>query len=291
MVLDDDPTGTQAVHDVPVLLDWEGDVLARTLAARPRSLHVLTNSRALDGAAARRLVHAAAAAAVAAGARRLLLRGDSTLRGAPGGGVPGGARHRPPGPLAPRCCWHRRSRPPGRVTVGGVHLIERDGVRVPLHETEYARDGVFAYRDARLLGLRGERSGGLLRAADGTRARARAAARARGRTRWPRRWPRWPPRGAPPPSRPTPRPWDDLALIAAGLRPGRGRRRPVVARSAPAFAGCARWHPGRGAGAAARAGAPAACWWCAAPTSRPPPRQLAALLARAIRRAPWWWTC
>jgi uncharacterized protein YgbK (DUF1537 family) len=55
----------------------------------------------------------------------------------------------------------------GRITVDGVHLIERDGDRVPLHETEYARDGVFAYRDARLLTWAEDRSGGWFRAARG----------------------------------------------------------------------------------------------------------------------------
>ena len=49
----------------------------------------------------------------------------------------------------------------GRVTVGGVHLLERSGRRVPLHETEYATDGVFAYRSSRLLDWADERSHGL----------------------------------------------------------------------------------------------------------------------------------
>ena len=55
----------------------------------------------------------------------------------------------------------------GRVTVGGVHLFERDGRRTPLHETEFAHDGVFAYTSSRLLEWAEERSGGLFRAGDG----------------------------------------------------------------------------------------------------------------------------
>ena len=55
----------------------------------------------------------------------------------------------------------------GRITVGGVHLFDRDGRRTPLHETEYARDGVFAYASARLLEWADERSGGLFRAGAG----------------------------------------------------------------------------------------------------------------------------
>ena len=48
----------------------------------------------------------------------------------------------------------------GRVTIGGVHMLERDGERVPLDRTEYARDGALAYSDADLGRWAEERSGG-----------------------------------------------------------------------------------------------------------------------------------
>ncbi|MFZ1756733.1 MAG: four-carbon acid sugar kinase family protein, partial [Caldilineaceae bacterium] len=47
VALDDDPTGTQTVHDVPVLTGWGVDVLAAELARKPACFYVLTNSRAL----------------------------------------------------------------------------------------------------------------------------------------------------------------------------------------------------------------------------------------------------
>jgi uncharacterized protein YgbK (DUF1537 family) len=53
------------------------------------------------------------------------------------------------------------------VTRGGVHMIERDGASIPRDETEYARDGVFSYSTARLLGWAEERSAGLFAAANG----------------------------------------------------------------------------------------------------------------------------
>jgi uncharacterized protein YgbK (DUF1537 family) len=46
-------------------------------------------------------------------------------------------------------------------------MLERGGRRAPLHETEYASDGVFAYADARVLAWAEERTAGLLRARDG----------------------------------------------------------------------------------------------------------------------------
>jgi uncharacterized protein YgbK (DUF1537 family) len=130
-------------------------------------VHLVTNSRALSPSAARELVGAAARDALAgAPGARIVLRGDSTLRGhlreeyeaVRDATRPG---EHPPLLLAPALPSA------GRVTVGGVHLIERGGRRVPLHETEYARDGPFSYRDATLLRWAEERSGGLFAAADG----------------------------------------------------------------------------------------------------------------------------
>src|SRR3990172_7606045 len=106
------------------------------------------------------------AAREAAPRARIVLRGDSTLRGHLLEEYLGVR-----GVVAPSA-WPVLLLVPalpsaGRVTVGGVHLFERGGVRTPLHETEYARDGVFAYRSARLLDWAEERTGGLLRAGAG----------------------------------------------------------------------------------------------------------------------------
>src|SRR5438132_7950008 len=142
VVLDDDPTGTQAVADVPVLLDWDADLVARSARGRP-SLHLLTNSRALSPERAREVVRDGAETAVAAlGRPRLWLRGDSTLRAhlleeylaVRDAAYPGQS---PPLLLVPALP------PAGRITVDGVHLLQRDGRRIPLHETEYAADPSF----------------------------------------------------------------------------------------------------------------------------------------------------
>ena len=81
-VLDDDPTGTQAMADVPIVLDWSDGAVAAAVRAGDRSVHLLTNSRAHPAAAAAAVTASAARAARAAfPTARLLLRGDSTLRG------------------------------------------------------------------------------------------------------------------------------------------------------------------------------------------------------------------
>ena len=162
MVLDDDPTGVQTLAGIRVLLAWDARRIAGALAGR-RSVHVITNSRALSAEQARAVVGGAARAAVAGvDGARLALRGDSTLRGHVweeyDAVCAATASGRPPLLLAPALPLA------GRVTRGGVHLLERDGAAIPLHETEYARDGAFSYRSARLLEWAEERSNGALRA-------------------------------------------------------------------------------------------------------------------------------
>ncbi len=165
VVLDDDPTGAQAVRDVPVLFDASPDGLRA--AAGERAVHVLTNTRALAAAEAYAVTRAAAAAAASAlpGAP-VILRGDSTLRA-----------HVHEEYAAVRDALHPGAQPPlllvpalpaaGRVTLGGVHRLLVDGAAVPLERTEYARDAHFAYPDARLLAWAEHRSGGALAAAHG----------------------------------------------------------------------------------------------------------------------------
>lgn len=166
VVLDDDPTGAQALARVRVLFAWRPEQIARALAGR-RAVHLLTNARALPPEAVGDVVASGARAALAAApAAHVVLRGDSTLRGHlreelvsltrvvdPGG--------QPPVLLVPALPAA------GRVTIGGVHMIEREGVRARLDATEYARDGVFTYSDSRLLAWAEERTLGLLPAAAG----------------------------------------------------------------------------------------------------------------------------
>jgi uncharacterized protein YgbK (DUF1537 family) len=236
IVLDDDPTGTQAVADVPVLLEWDPELIREALAGGSGAVHVLTNSRAYSPARARATVRAAAAAAVAAvAAPRLALRGDSTLRAhlleeylaVCEGAFEG---RTPPLLLVPALPTA------GRVTLGGVHLLERDGRRVPLHETEYARDGTFAYRDARLLQWAEDRSGGYFRRVDG-----REVGIARLRDEGPEAVAEplleLAARGVAAACAPDAETVDDLRVIAAGLATAEARGAEILVRSAPTFVG------------------------------------------------------
>lgn len=167
VVLDDDPTGAQSQSGVPVALEWEPQLLARIAAEAPPAVHLLTNTRALFAAEAEAVTRGAAeAAALAFPGSPVFLRGDSTLRA-----------HLLPEYRGLRDALHPGREPilmlvpalpaAGRVTQDGVHYLERDGERVRLEATEYARDPDFAYTSSRLLEWAEERSNGFFPAAAG----------------------------------------------------------------------------------------------------------------------------
>jgi len=148
VVTDDDPTGTQAVADVPVLTAWDAGELDPLLRAGEPIVYLLTNSRALAEDDAAALAHdvgerVVAAARAASRPVSLVSRSDSTLRGhfpaevdalAAGAGLPD-ARVL----LAPYLGEA------GRVTAGDVHYLRQPGGWLPVADTEFARDPRFSY--------------------------------------------------------------------------------------------------------------------------------------------------
>ncbi len=235
VVLDDDPTGVQTLAGVRVLLGWDATRIRAALVGR-RAVHLVTNTRALPADRVQPLVEGAACASrEAVSTARIVLRGDSTLRG-----------HLLEEYLGVRSViapvgWPVLLLVPalpsaGRVTVGGVHLFEREGVRTPLHETEYARDGLFAYRSARLLDWAEERSAGLFAVAagrelslDGVRDGGSAAVAAAVSE--------LASRGVPAVLAPDAETVDDLEAIAAGYRTAAAAGVAIIVRCAPTFAG------------------------------------------------------
>jgi uncharacterized protein YgbK (DUF1537 family) len=167
VVLDDDPTGVQTLAGVRVLLRWDAGLVREALAGR-RAVHLITNVRALPAEEALEVTGSAARTALAGAPDALvILRGDSTLRGHLREEVLALAEVAAPGRRLPPLLLVPALPSAGRVTIGGVHMLEREGRRVPLHETEYAFDGVFAYTDARVLAWAEERTAGLVRVGDG----------------------------------------------------------------------------------------------------------------------------
>lgn len=153
VVLDDDPTGTQTVHGVPVLTQWSEEVLAAELLGSARTIYVLTNSRSLTSPQAsdlaaeigRNLNRAAATAGVSL---EIISRSDSTLRGHFPDEVDAMAKTMGsaglPYLLIP--CFFEG----GRYTIDNIHYAAGGKWLIPAAETAYARDAAFGYRNSNL---------------------------------------------------------------------------------------------------------------------------------------------
>jgi len=168
VVLDDDPTGTQTVHGIPVLTDWSIDRLRAELQSGFPAFYVLTNSRSLPLQEACELNREIAgnlnAAAALAGRKFVVVsRSDSTLRGHfPGEAeaLIGALDRQPESVLLIPFFWEG-----GRFTVGNVHYVQEGDQLVPAGQTEFADDPVFGYRASNLCEWVEEKTGGRVPAA------------------------------------------------------------------------------------------------------------------------------
>ncbi|GAA3924591.1 four-carbon acid sugar kinase family protein [Actinomadura viridis] len=167
VVLDDDPTGCQTVHDVPVftVTGPSEDLADAVLRERSPVVFVLTNSRAMDAADAaeltRTLVSVLHGRARDSGtALRIVSRSDSTLRGhfplethaiAEAAAEAGAPYH---GVLL--CPAFLEA---GRFTVEGVQWVRHGTTLRPASETEYSRDATFGYTESTITEWAAKRTG------------------------------------------------------------------------------------------------------------------------------------
>jgi uncharacterized protein YgbK (DUF1537 family) len=168
VVLDDDPTGTQTVHGIPVLTDWSVAALGTELANDLPVCFLLTNSRSFPLAEAQALNttigHNLRQAVAQVGKRvAVVSRSDSTLRGHFPGEVEALA-----GALAEDFdAWLLIPffQEGGRYTIGDVHYVAEGDTLVPAGETEFARDAAFGYRASNLCEWVAEKTAGRIAAA------------------------------------------------------------------------------------------------------------------------------
>ena len=157
VVLDDDPTGVQTVHDVSVYTDWEEESIRKGFEEKESMFFILTNSRSFSVEETTK-VHQDIAARVAKVAGELgqdfmiISRGDSTLRGhypletqllADGltkneGVVIDGEIICPFFPEG------------GRYTMDNIHYVKEQENLVPAGMTEFAKDKTFGYKSSDL---------------------------------------------------------------------------------------------------------------------------------------------
>lgn len=165
VVLDDDPTGTQTVHGLPVLTTWAVEDLREALLSTGPGFFILTNSRSQNRQAACALSVGIGTNLRTASERtgipiEVISRSDSTLRG-----------HFPHEVDTVATALGIQARPylllpffpeGGRFTINDIHFVAENDHLVPAAMTPYARDDAFGYAHSDLKAWVAEKTGGLI---------------------------------------------------------------------------------------------------------------------------------
>ena len=157
IVLDDDPTGVQTVHNISVYTDWSEETIERGFLEENQMFFILTNSRAFTKVETKQ-VHEDIAKRIHLTAKKhntpyiIISRGDSTLRG-----------HYPLETEVMKETIERNSesaldgeiilpffKEGGRLTVDNIHYVQNGEVLVPAGETEFAKDRTFGFEASHL---------------------------------------------------------------------------------------------------------------------------------------------
>jgi uncharacterized protein YgbK (DUF1537 family) len=168
-VLDDDPTGTQTVHGVPVLTTWSVEDLRWALEQPSSTFYILTNSRSFPEEEAAEMNREISANLASAAERTgedfaIVSRSDSTLRGYYEAETE--ALRRDLGVdfdgivLCP--CYIEA----GRLTVDDIHWVRQAERLVPAGETEFAGDASFGYSSSNLAAWVEEKTAGRTKASE-----------------------------------------------------------------------------------------------------------------------------
>lgn len=174
VVLDDDPTGVQTVHDVTVYTNWSEESIRSGFKEKQKLFYILTNSRGMTQEETTK-AHREIGERVAKVARELhrsyfiMSRSDSTLRG-----------HYPLEPELLReamekdgfhvdgevmCPFFKEG---GRYTIGNIHYVRQGNELIPAAETEFAKDRSFGYTKSSIPEYIEEKTHGKFKAKDVT---------------------------------------------------------------------------------------------------------------------------
>lgn len=175
VVLDDDPTGVQTVHDVPVYTNWEKETLRQSFAEKNNLFFILTNSRGFTEEqttkAHKEIADVVDEAAKEAGVEYVFVsRSDSTLRG-----------HYPLETeiLKENYEYHTGTtidgeilcpffKEGGRFTIDNIHYVKYGDELVSANETEFAKDQTFGYSSLTMPEYVAEKTDGKYHAEDVT---------------------------------------------------------------------------------------------------------------------------
>src|SRR5689334_18951534 len=168
-VLDDDPTGSQTVHDVAVVTVFDPDEIAAGLDGPGGTCFILTNTRSLGETDAVALTTRVGRTIFELGRRldapvEVISRSDSTRRGHVVAEVTAldAVRKEVLGRGFDGVLLIPAYLEAGRFTAGDVHWARVGGEPLPVGETEFARDATFGFSASNLREFVAEKSGGTI---------------------------------------------------------------------------------------------------------------------------------
>lgn len=157
VVLDDDPTGVQTVHDISVYTNWSLESMREAFGEDKKLFFILTNSRGFTEEQSIK-IHKEIAATVDTAAKEsnteylFISRSDSTLRG-----------HYPLETEILRAEYESRTgmhidgeilcpffKEGGRFTIEDIHYVKYGQTLIAAAETEFAKDKTFGYHSSDL---------------------------------------------------------------------------------------------------------------------------------------------
>lgn len=175
VVLDDDPTGVQTVHDISVYTNWTKDSIRQGFEEENNLFYVLTNSRGFTveqtTKAHNEIAEIVDEVAKERGKEYIFIsRSDSTLRG-----------HYPLETTLLKESYEKNTgkvidgeimcpffKEGGRFTIDNVHYVKYGEELVPANETEFAKDKTFGYIAATMPEYIEEKTKGAYKAEDVT---------------------------------------------------------------------------------------------------------------------------
>jgi len=168
VVLDDDPTGVQTVHDVSVYTSWDEEAMTAGFREENSIFFILTNSRGFTRDETtkvhRDIANTLAKVSEAEGKDYILIsRSDSTMRG-----------HYPLETETLRETIEAVSgkrfdgeiifpffKEGGRYTINNIHYVKEGDMLTPAGDTEFARDKSFGYKSSHIGEYVEEKTGGI----------------------------------------------------------------------------------------------------------------------------------
>lgn len=168
VVLDDDPTGNQTVHDVPVLTDWSMDSLRCEFKNSENLFFILTNTRSMTATAAKS-INQQVTENLKTVSREcdtdfvVLSRSDSTLRGHLETEVETLSKVLGPFDGILLIPFFEEGR---RYTIHNVHYVAEGEKLIPAGETPFAKDQAFGFKSSELRHWIAEKYNGRIKADD-----------------------------------------------------------------------------------------------------------------------------